>query len=94
MEYSFWETRHGKTPVLDDLKAITQADANSGKAYWLQLNKVEKYTYQQLMGKLLKKLKGRNPCKLFELRFALPRKIARTFCIWSLRKKMRPNILI
>ncbi|HCR52442.1 TPA: hypothetical protein DIV48_02215 [Candidatus Kaiserbacteria bacterium] len=88
MEYSFWQTRQGGTPVLDDLQAVAQADANSGKSYWLQLSKVEKYTYQQLIRKLLKKLKGKNPYKLFELRFALPRKIARTFCVISRDSKL------
>ena len=81
MDYRFWENTGGRSPVVDDLKNITLADANSGKSYWLQLNRVKKYTFQQLRGKVLKKLKGKNPYKIFELRFALPKKIARTFCI-------------
>ena len=81
MEYNFWVNQQGRSPVLEDLKVVSSADANSGKAYWLQLSKVRKYSYPQMAGKLIKKLKGENPYKIFELRFSLPRKIARTFCV-------------
>lgn len=81
MEYSFWKNSAGRSPVIEELKSITADDEKSGKSYWLHLDRVRKYTFPQLRGKLLKKLRGRNVCKIHELRFSLPSKIARTFCI-------------
>ncbi len=81
MEYRFWKDDQGASPVLEEIHSIFSADPGSGKSYWLHLNRVEKYQFVQMSGKLLKKLKGANRYKIFELRFALPRKIARTFCI-------------
>lgn len=82
MEYKFWESAKGRFPVLEELLRISSADSVSGKAYWMHLNRLEKYNFAELTRhRLLKKLKGRNPYKLFELRFSLPRKIARTFSV-------------
>ncbi len=81
MEYSFFKNEAGRASVLDELKSITADDNDSGKSYWLHLDRVRKYTFLQLRGKLLRKLQGRNPYKVHELRFSLPSKIARTFCV-------------
>jgi phage-related protein len=82
MAYKFWQNGQGRTPVLEELEEISLKDANSGKAYWKHLHKLEKYSFQQLLRvKLIKKLKGKNPYKIFELRFQLPQKVARTFFV-------------
>lgn len=97
MDYKFWKNEEGRSPVLKELEDITLADANSGKSYWLHLNRLKKYTFEQLLRhRIIKKLKGKNLYKLFELRFYLPRKIARTFfvvgrdaSIWLLHLKIK-----
>lgn len=82
MEYEFWRNEKGLSPVLQELEKVAAADANSGRSYWLHLDKVKKYTFEQLWkAQLIKKRKGKNPYKLFELRFALPKKIARTLFV-------------
>lgn len=84
MDYKFWENNQGRSPVLEKIEEISRADANSGKSYWLHLEKLKKYSFDQMMRHgLIRKLKGRNPCKIFELRFSLPHKIARTFFVIS-----------
>ena len=97
MDYRFWENERGRSPVLEELEKVTLADANSGKSYWLHLNRLKKYEFDQLLRhRIIKKLKGKNSNKLFELRFNLPRKVARTFfivgrdsCLWLLHLKIK-----
>ncbi len=89
MDYKFWENPQGRSPVLEKIREITLADASSGKSYWLHLNRLAKYNFEEMVRhRLLKKLKGKNPYKIFELRFALPRKFARTFLIIGRDAKM------
>jgi len=83
MEYRYWRDRDNQVPcVLQALKTIESADANSAKWYRKHLEKLRKYSYLDLVKhKVIKKLKGKNPWKIHELRFFLPRKIARTFFV-------------
>lgn len=82
MDYKYWEDGRGRSPVLEAIHEIGQKDGRSAKSITKHLQKLQKYPYEHLTRmKLVKKLKGKNPFKLHELRLALPDKFARIFFI-------------
>lgn len=79
MLYKFWE-ENGRIPVLFAIHELKIRDKRSGESISKHLQKLEKYPYEQLVRhRLVKKLKGKNPLKLHELRLTLPDKYARIF---------------
>ncbi len=82
MDYKYWEDNQGRSPVLVMVREMEQTDARSAKSVTKHLQKLQKYPYEQLTRhKLVKKLKGKNPFKIHELRLTLPNKFARIFFI-------------
>lgn len=82
MDYRCWEDNKGNSPVLEVIHVIKSKDARSGRSIEQHLKKLKKYAYPQLTRhRIVKKLKGKNPLKIHELRMALPDKYARIFFV-------------
>lgn len=92
MEYEFYEESPGKSPITREI------EAQDGLTQRVILKRLEDLTKLDLFSlfknKTIKKLKGRNPYKLHELRFNAKDKIARLFFVFCEAKAIILHLFI
>ena len=97
MEFIYWKNSVGKSPPLEDMMKLSNADRISGVRLLKGLEMIGKYSFEQLCiaGRIEKiKNKGHSKIKLYELRLPLHKIQARLLLIRVLNKTYVVHFII
>ncbi|MEK7212476.1 MAG: type II toxin-antitoxin system RelE/ParE family toxin [Patescibacteria group bacterium] len=83
MDIEIWVKKGGRCYYEDELAKLKNKDEHSARALIERIKSEQKYTREELYKtQKLKKLRGKNPNNIHELRYNLRKKIARIFIVF------------